>query len=123
MSPIILSNVKENLEKSSKINQKRIDKLINNMKFWKKDKIIYPNHIKSLLLISSLEAYEILDILVDMKILIECYEIYCSKCEKFMDKGFLESLNQFPSNLYCEDGHKLEAFNDTVLVYKVILDE
>lgn len=123
MSPIILFNVKEKLEKSSKINSKRIDKLIDNMKLWRKGKIIYPNAIKSLLFISYLEAYEVLDLLVELDILVECYEIYCSKCEKFLDIGILESLNQFPENLYCEDGHKLSAFTDTVLLYKVICDE
>lgn len=123
MSPTILLTVKENLEKSSKINSKRIQKLISNMKYWNKDKIIYPNHIKSLLFISYLEAYEVLNILVDLNILTECYEIYCSKCEKFLDMGILESLNQFPENVCCERGHNLEAFRDTILLYKVIVDE
>lgn len=123
MSPTILLNVKENLEKASIINEKRIGKLLSSMKLWQKEKIIYPSHIKSILLINYAEAYQVLEIVKDMGILEYNYEIYCSECEKFIDLPVLRSLNEFPEKQYCEKGHKLDPIKDTVLIYRVIKDE
>lgn len=123
MSPIILDSVKMNLQKYTTINEFRQEVLIKDMKLWRKDTIIYPNRIKSLLRISYQEAYAVLDILKNMTLLEYNYEIYCSKCERFLDIPRLKSLNQFPEELFCEKGHQLRPFKDTVLVYKVIKDE
>ena len=119
----ILLNVRESLEKNLKINNLRINILIENMKTWEKDKIIYPSQIKSLLLIDYSDVYRILDIIKNIGILEYNYEVYCSKCEKFVDTYLLNSLNQFPENLYCDSGkHKLNPIDDVILIFKVIYD-
>lgn len=123
MSPDILCNVKESLQQNSKINNTRIDKLIKNMKLWSINKIIYPNRIKSLLMISYEETYELLDLIKSMGILEYNYEVYCSECERFLDMKRMDSLNQFPEEAYCESGHLLSPIKDTILVYKVVMDE
>lgn len=123
MSPDILCSVKENLQQNLKINNTRIDKLITNMRLWKVDRIVYPNRIKSLLMISYEETYKILDLIKSMGILEYNYEIYCSECERFLDMHRMDSLNQFPDEAYCESGHLLSPLKDTVLVYKVVKDE
>lgn len=124
MSPNILLNVKKNLLKVSIINEKRIDILIDNMKSWYIGKIIYPSQVKSMLLINYSEVYGILEIIKDLGIIKYNYEVYCNKCEKFVETPILDSLNQFPKNLYCDDGrHKLNPINDVILIFKVIRDE
>lgn len=124
MSPNILLNVRRNLEKASIINEKRIKILLNHIeKYWKKDKIVYPTQIKSLLYISYKQTYEILDIIKELGVLEYNFQVYCSECEKFQDFKILKSLNQFPEELYCEGNHRLSPLKDTVLIYKVIRDE
>ena len=118
-----LISVRENLKKSSVINEKRINCLINNMQLWKVGNIIYPSRIKSLLHISFKETYQVLDIIEEMGILTYNYQIYCSQCERFLDMPMLSSLNQFPEELFCDENHRLNALEDTVLVYKVVRDE
>lgn len=121
MSPNILLNVKERLLKNLTINEKRIDKLINNMNTWYVGKVIYPSQIKSLLLINYSEVYEILEIIKDFGVLEYNYELYCSRCERFVEFPILKSLNEFPESLYCDSGkHKLDSFNDVILIFRVI---
>lgn len=119
----ILSNVKMNLENKLNLNNNRIELLIDFMKTWKKNDIIYPSQVKSLLLLDYDEVYKILNIIKDLGILEYNYEVYCSKCEKFVDTYLLDSLNQFPENLYCDLGkHKLNPLDDVILIFKVIYD-
>lgn len=118
-----LCSVKEALKKNSAISEKKINVLVDNMLLWKKDDIIYPSRIKSLLHISFKDTYYVLDLIKDLGILTYNYQIYCSDCEKFQDEKLLFSLNQFPEDLYCEYNHKLSPIKDTVLIYRVIKDE
>ncbi|NFM30696.1 hypothetical protein FDC02_05175 [Clostridium botulinum] len=122
MSPNILLNVKNKLESQSDLNSNQIDKLISNMRYWKIGKIIYPNMIKSLLFLNYKQVYSMLDMIKDMGILEYNYELYCHTCEKFLDKKILRRLNEFPEEIYCDDGHKLNPFDDTILIYRVIYD-
>jgi hypothetical protein len=123
MSPTILLDVKSNLEKASIINAKRIDKLIDNMKYWQKGGIVYPSHVKSVLFSDYKVTYEVLEIIKKMGLLEYNYEIYCTECEKFIDSPILRSLNDFPEKIYCENNHKLDPLKDTVLIFRVIKDE
>ena len=118
-----LYNVKENLLKKCILNEKQVDLLIKNMKFWKVGKTIYPSQLKSLLYVDFKKVYEILEFIKKLGILEYNYEIYCSKCDKFIDSPPLKSLNQFPKDLYCDDNHKLSPLTDTILIYKVICNE
>lgn len=121
MLPNILLNVKQSLENSQILDDKRIEKLIKNMETWYKNKIIYPSQIKSLLLVDYSDVYKVLELIKEMGILKYNYEIYCSKCEKFVDTYLLNSLNEFPENLYCDSGnHKLDPLKDVILIFKVV---
>lgn len=118
-----LLNVKKNLIKSSILSKKQIDLLSNNMRFWRKGKDIYPNNIRALINSDYETTYKILDYIKDMGILEYRFEIYCCKCDRYLDKKQLKSLNEFPKDVYCDDGHKLNPIDNTILIYKVIIDE
>lgn len=120
MSQNTLCSVRELLMKNTNLNKVRCDKLLEHMQMWDINLIIYPSRIKSLLRISFNETYEILDILKDAEILTYNYQIYCSKCKRFIDRPVLLSLNQFPEEIYCDEGHELNPIRDVVLVYRVI---
>lgn len=121
MLPNILLNVRKSLEKASKINEKQIDILLNDMNSWKINQIIYPSRIKSLLLINYIKVYELLEIIKSLGILKYNYEVYCHKCEKFTDHSILSSINDFPDELYCDSGkHQLNPLEDVILIFKVI---
>ncbi|MDU1053458.1 hypothetical protein [Clostridium baratii] len=105
------------------ISEKKINLLINNMKFWRLGKDIYPNNIRALLNIDYITTYNILDFIKDMGILEYRFEIYCTKCNKYLDKKQLKSLNEFPKNIYCDEDHKLNPVDNTILIYKVIINE
>lgn len=123
MSPSTLSIVKKSLEENLKIDEKRKERLLDIIKLWKKDQIIYPNLIKSQLLISFNEAYNILDILENQGILKYAFQVYCHKCDKFQEIPIMDSLNEFPKNLYCDEDHQLDPLTDTILLYKVVCNE
>lgn len=118
----ILLQVSENLKKTSDLNEKQIEILIKKMRLWKKNTIVYPSNIKSALYIDYKKTYYILNKIKDMGILDYSYELYCSKCEKFLDKSF-DTLNELPKEIYCDEQHKLNPFSDVIVVYKVIYDE
>lgn len=123
MLSIILSDVKKNLMKSAIINEKRIDLLIDNMRFWKKGKDIYPNNIRSIINSDYPEVYKVLDEIKKMGILEYRFEIYCNICDQYLDMKQLKSLNEFPKDLYCDENHKLNPIDNTILIYKVVRDE
>lgn len=120
----MLLNVKKNVEDQLKIklNSKRIDILMKNVAQWQKGKIIYPNELKSKLVLSFEEIYDILDIFEDLGVLRYAFQIYCCQCNKFLDFKILESLSLFPSDCYCDENHKLSPTKDVILLYKVIED-
>lgn len=118
-----LFNVKKNLMKSSIINEYRIDQLMSNMQYWKIGKDIYPNTIKAIINTDYATVYNVLDKIKDMGILEYRFEIYCGKCDKYLDRRQLKSLNEFPKNLYCDENHELNPIDNTILIYKVVLDE
>lgn len=119
MLPNILLIAKQSLVDRSKINDRRKDILLEIIKTWKKGQIIYPNAIKSQLYISFEEAYDILDIFEQEGILEYVYQVYCHKCNRFQDMPILNSLNEFPDEIYCEDDHRLSPLEDTILLYRV----
>lgn len=118
-----LCNVKEKLKQSSVISDKRIEKLIGDMAHWSTGMLIYPSRIRSLLHISYEQTYIILNILTEMKILTFNFEIACSECQTIENTPILSSLKEFPKEIYCESGHKLDPLKDTRLLYRVINNE
>lgn len=81
---------------------------------------VYPGHLKSKLVIDIKEAYYILEELKKQGYLRNLYEIYCFDCNK--SKGiFLDSLEQFDPDLYCDFcGKKLSIEENIIVLYKVV---
>ncbi|MFE7822326.1 response regulator [Priestia megaterium] len=51
------------------------------------------------------------------------YEVYCFKCSKFTGHVF-ETISQLPEYIECEEcGRELKPLDDSIVVYKVIVDE
>lgn len=123
MLPSTLLTVKESLMRIGIINDKRIEKLLQNMKYWKYGKDIYPNNIKAIINSDYEIVYKVLDEIRDMGILEYRFEIYCNICNKYIDRKQLKSLNEFPKDLYCDENHKLNPTDNTILIYKVVLNE
>ena len=67
--------------------------------------------VKSLLRITYLETYTILGLLENQGILENCYEIYCSNCEKFIDYKIIDSIDDIELN-----GKKAYGFNPRVIM-------
>lgn len=86
----------------------------------KEEDYIYPGHLKSKLVIDIKVAYIILEELKKRGFLTTIFEVYCRNCSK--SKGiFLESLEQFNPNLYCDFCDKqLTIDNDIIVLYKVV---
>lgn len=112
--------VKKKMTNSSKINEKRIDTLIDNMKYWEIGEYIYPNHIKAIINAEYNIVYDVLNEIKNLGILEYRFEIYCNICNKFIEKPPLKSLNEFPKEFYCDENHKLNPIDNTILIYKVV---
>jgi len=81
---------------------------------------IYPGHLKSKLSIGIKDAYEMLENLKRQGFLKNLYEVYCFECNK--SKGiFLDSLEQFDSDWYCDFCNKHLSIEENIIVlYKVV---
>lgn len=117
-----LANIKKKLIETSIIDNCKIEKLIKNMENWRIGDYVYPSDIKSLLNLEFNTVYNILDILKNMGILEYRFKVYCSICDEYLNINELKSLNEFPQELYCNNNHKLNPLDNTVLVYKVSLN-
>lgn len=81
---------------------------------------IYAGQLKSRLVISIEEAYQILEDLKNEGFLTNLYEIYCHDCSRSTGK-FLDSLEEFNSESYCDFCGKLFTLEENVIVlYKVV---
>lgn len=81
---------------------------------------IYAGQLKSRLVISIEEAYRILEDLKNEGFLINIYEVYCHDCSRSTGK-FLNSLEEFNSESYCDFCGKLFTLEENVIVlYKVV---
>lgn len=80
---------------------------------------VYPGHLKSKLAIDIKTAYKILEELKVQGYLENLYEVYCFNCNK--SKGiFLDSLEQFNPDLYCDFcGKSLSLEENIIVLYKV----
>lgn len=80
---------------------------------------VYPGHLKSKLVIDIKIAYKILEELKVQGYLENLYEVYCFDCNK--SKGiFLDSLEQFNPDLYCDFcGKSLSLEENIIVLYKV----
>lgn len=115
-----VKNIKNILKKGEILNEKEINLLIKDIEKWKKGMTILPSHIKEHLNIDFKKTYYILDLIKDMGILEYNFAIYCEICNEYLSEFNLRSLNKFPKNLLCKKNHKLNPFDNTIVLYKVI---
>lgn len=81
---------------------------------------VYPGHLKSKIVVDIKVAYKMLEELKRQGFLKNLYEVYCFDCNK--SKGvFLESLEQFDSDLHCDFCDKRLSLEENIIVlYKVV---
>ena len=66
--------------------------------------------------------YSILSDMENEGILQSYYELYCSHCQKSM--GVVRLFNELPETFMCElCNEELATLENTILIYKVVLDE
>ncbi|OME03383.1 response regulator [Paenibacillus odorifer] len=69
------------------------------------------------------EVYGVLELIKDLGIVENHYELYCRKCRKFTGISF-ETINKFPDYVECEEClTELDPIEDSIVIYKVIADE
>ena len=86
----------------------------------KKGDFIYAGQIKSRFAVSIEEAYQFLEALRKDGFLVNMYEIYCHDCDRSTGK-FLDSLEEFRAETYCEVCDRLLTLEENVIVlYKVV---
>ncbi|MDU5211477.1 MAG: hypothetical protein E6441_12400 [Clostridium sp.] len=111
--------MRKKIEEHCILNKNQLEKFIDYLELLEVNDRVYPSKIKSDLLIDYKKAYELLDIVKDLGYLEYNYELYCSKCERFLDIEPLKSLSQFKP-VYCDENHSLNPINDTIVIYRVI---
>ena len=120
MSKSTLCNAIKTLELQHQLTpyqQKKCDEIF---EFIKEGDYIYPGYLKSKLVVDIKVAYEILEALKQQGFLKNLYEVYCFDCSK--SKGiFLDSLEQFDSDWYCDFcGKHLSLEENIIVLYKVV---
>ena len=118
-----LCNIIEILTVRENLNNYQVNQLKNQVKQWKKDKIIYPGMFKSKLNINISKAYDILEFLKSQKILERNYEVYCKECHRF--KGvIIRTPSEYKQvNMYCDFcNNELVPLDDSIVIYRVIVD-
>ena len=105
-----------------KLNQQTTNDVLDFLKNYKIDSWIYPGVLKRKFNLTIDEVYSILSDMENEGILQSYYELYCSHCQKSM--GVVRLFNELPENFMCElCDEKLYTLENTILIYKVILDE
>ncbi|CEP79244.1 Uncharacterised protein [[Clostridium] sordellii] len=119
-----LHNIIKTLTVREDLNNYQVNQLKNQVKLWKKDTIIYPGMFKSKLNINISKAYDMLEFLKSQKILERNYEVYCKECHRF--KGvIIRTPSEYKRiNMYCDFcNNELVPLDDSIVIYRVILDE
>lgn len=123
MSPSTLSNIKQLFQTKSQMTNDVIESYINLLKYYKKGMWIYPGVIKRKLNIPISDVYESLGYLENQKIVCSYFELYCNNCQRSMGDVF-ESFNEIPDEFECEVCHGVfSGLENTILIYKVIIDD
>lgn len=68
-------------------------------------------------------AYQVLEIIKQLKIIIVVFEVYCHRCGQFTG-AIYNTIAEIPESHDCENcDSELTAIKNSVAVYKVIIDE
>ena len=71
------------------------------------------------------DIYDFLEICVDLKILLEYFEIYCPRCNRYT-KNYFQTLSSIPKVVYCsncdeiDDGEIENPVEHAIVIYKVL---
>ncbi|MGL5068097.1 MAG: hypothetical protein ACRC6T_09830 [Sarcina sp.] len=113
-----LSNALEEMQNSEEFNLEDIKNIGGFLQKFKGE-YIYPRIFKRKFDIDMKTSYEILNVLVEKKIIKLAFEIYCD-CNKFQNDVY-DSLNDIPNNLACEYcGKDIDIKKDLIVIYKVL---
>lgn len=90
---------------------------------YKKGQLIYPGVLIRRLNVTMSVAYQVLEIIKRLKIIIVVFEVYCHRCGRFTGEIY-NTIGEIPESDYCENcDSELTSIQNSVAVYKVIFDE
>ena len=105
-----------------KLNKETADEFLKFMKTYRKGMWIYPGVIKRKFSLSMSDVYNILTAMEKIGVLQSYYEMCCDKCQKSV--GTVKLFNELPDSFCCEMcGNELSTLENTILIYKVVMDE
>lgn len=92
------------------------------LKYYNLNSWIYPGVLKRKFNLAIEDVYGILADMEKAGIVQSYYELYCGRCQKSM--GTVRLFNELPESFICElCDEELTTLDNTMLIYKVILDE
>ncbi len=104
------------------LNQTQLDDLLELLKWYKKDELIYPGVVIRQLSVDSNVAYKVLEELRKIGIVEINYELYCHDCNKFYSEVY-RRINEIPLEFSCENcGSILPSMEHAIIIYRVIND-
>lgn len=107
----------------NQLNPEKLEKFLSIIQPYKKGEYIYPGTLIRQLNIPMAQAYAILETIKELGFVSINYEVYCFKCNKFTGHVF-ETISQLPEYIECEEcGKELNPLNDSIVVYKVAINE
>lgn len=121
MSPDILLKIETVLKASNLLDDAQVTLLCSKFENYKPGRLVFPNMVKRHLGVSLKEAYNILNELVDAKILKLCFQLQCKNegCSEVYRYVF-EEINEIPKSLTCEHcGCTFDILKDTKVIFKV----
>lgn len=113
----------KNLEKT--INPKRVDIIINQLKTYNIGDIIYPGALIRRANLNMKNVYILLESIESIGFIERNFEIFCPKCKRYTGDVY-ETLNKIPDELICgecESELGIDPLDNTIVVYKVLVDE
>jgi len=113
--------VEKRLGEETKLTNNKIKELLEFLKKYKLNRIVYPGVITREVGIDMEQTYKALKILVDNKYLEKNYEVYCHNCRRFDGIKIYRSLAAVPDDLSCDEcDSDLNKLEDTVQIFRVI---
>lgn len=105
------------------MSQRKLKKFLSLIQAYKEGQYIYPGVIMRHLNTDMQNAYEALETIKELGFIGTTYEVYCHSCNRFPGYSF-ETISQLPEYLECEECFReLNPLEDSIVVYKVLIDE
>ena len=121
MSHDILLRIETVWKASNLLTDSQVALLCSKFENYKYGSLVFPSMVKRHLGVSLKRAYEILNVLVDAKILKLCFQLQCKHegcCEVY--RHVFNEINEVPKGLTCEHcGYTFNILKDTKVIFMV----